>query len=41
MIALIIFALMLLFGLAAVVSGADSRDESRDPRRAEYPVGIR
>ncbi len=41
MIGLIIFALMLLLGAAAVLYGADSRDEFTDPRRSEYPVAIR
>ena len=41
MIALIIFALMLVLGVAAVLYGADSRDEFADPRRSEYPVAIR
>ena len=41
MIGLIIFALMLLLGAAAVLYGTDSRDEFTDPRRSEYPVAIR
>jgi hypothetical protein len=29
-----------IFALAAMAYGVDSRDESADPHRAAYPVGI-
>ncbi|MGH2925941.1 MAG: hypothetical protein ACRDK1_08220 [Solirubrobacterales bacterium] len=35
-----IIAAMVLFGLAALQWGVDSRDESDDPRRSMYPVSI-
>ena len=40
---IILFALtgvMFLLGIAATYWGVDSRDESADPRRSAYPVGI-
>ena len=40
MIALIIFALILVFGAIALAFGVDSREESSDPRRSDYPVGL-
>ena len=29
-----------VLGLAGIAFGVDSRDESSDPRRSAYPVGI-
>jgi hypothetical protein len=29
-----------VLGLAAIAFGVDSRDDSTDPNRAAYPVGI-
>ena len=37
---LAIMILLSVFGLAALAWGVDSRDESSDPRRPMYPVGI-
>jgi hypothetical protein len=35
-----IMTLLAVFGLAAVTWGVDSTEESADPRRPFYPVGI-
>jgi hypothetical protein len=40
MIALIIFALILVFGAISLAFGVDSRDGSSDPRRSDYPIGL-
>jgi hypothetical protein len=37
---LFIVAALAAFAAIALRYGVDSRTESRDPRRAEYPVGI-
>ena len=37
---LAIMSLLAVLGLAAVTWGVDSTDESADPRRPFYPVGI-
>ena len=36
----IIFAALVAFSVLAARFGVDSRLESRDPRRSEYPIGI-
>lgn len=36
-----LMAVLAVVGLAAQAWGVDSRDESNDPRRSEYPVSIR
>jgi hypothetical protein len=38
---LVILLLLTAFSLASFVFGVDSRDDSTDPRRPAYPVGIR
>jgi hypothetical protein len=41
MIGLVLFALFLLiFAILAGRFGVDSREDSTDPRRSPYPVGI-
>jgi hypothetical protein len=35
-----VMVILAVLGLAAVTVGVDSRDESGDPRRSVYPVGI-
>ena len=40
MIALVIFGLILVLGALALAFGVDSREESSDPRRSNYPVGL-
>jgi hypothetical protein len=35
-----VMVILAILGLAAVTEGVDSRDESSDPRRPAYPVGI-
>jgi hypothetical protein len=40
---IVLLFLFIAFGLLAVLAsafGVDSRDDSTDPRRPEYPVGI-
>jgi len=37
---IVITSVLASLGLAAVTVGVDSRDESGDPRRPAYPVGI-
>ena len=37
---LIVMAALFVLGIAATAWGVDSRDESGDPRRSSYPVGI-
>lgn len=41
MVGLVIVALVLVFALIAVAYGVDSRDDSPDPRRSDYPIGLR
>ena len=36
----IFFAALILFAIASVKYGVDSREESTDGRRSPYPVGI-
>jgi hypothetical protein len=38
--ALLIMIGFAVLGLAAIAFGVDSRDESTDPRRQPYPVGL-
>ena len=41
MIAFVVMLVILAaFALAALRWGVDSREDSRDPRRPDYPVGI-
>ena len=40
MIGLILFVFIVLTAVLAGPFGVDSRDESSDPRRSPYPVGI-
>jgi hypothetical protein len=37
---LIMFVLFGIFAALSVRYGVDSREDSNDPRRSEYPVGI-
>jgi hypothetical protein len=37
---LIILVALTVFGIVADRFGVDSRDDSVDPRRSEYPVGL-
>ena len=37
---LIVFIVLTVFAILAEGFGVDSRDESADPRRLEYPVGL-
>lgn len=41
MIGLIILGILILVSVISVAYGVDSRDESPDPRRSIYPVGLR
>ena len=41
MVLLGLMIVLTLFALAAHLWGADSRDESDDPRRPDYPVGLK
>ena len=40
MVLLGLMIVLTLFALAADLWGADSREESDDPRRPDYPVGL-
>ena len=37
---MVIMSILTLFGLASVAWGVDSTEESTDPRRPAYPVGL-
>ena len=38
---LIVIVALVVFDIVALRFGVDSRDESSDPRRSDYPVSIR
>jgi hypothetical protein len=41
MIGLIILGALIFIAIISLAYGVDSRDESPDPRRSIYPVGLR
>ena len=40
MIGLIVLGVLFFIAIISVAYGVDSRDESPDPRRSSYPVGL-
>jgi hypothetical protein len=41
MVGLVVLAVLVVLSVLSVAYGVDSRDESTDPRRPIYPVGLR